>query len=150
MDSLFRWVTAGIFLITSPFSAIGAYEAYQTQAELRQSQRLPGTVMANRLITDHRDGLEERAYQPEVSFRSPDGIIHHFTDPAASLPPDCAIGAPVTVLYAVAQPQKARIASWKRLWLVPSLLMVVGLLPGAIAGLVMWRVSRATARPTAA
>jgi hypothetical protein len=149
MDSLFRWVAAGIFLITSPFTAIGAYEAYQTRAELHQSLRLPGTVIGNRSITEHRDGVEEHAYQPEVSFRSPDGVIHHFADPAASLPPDYAVGAPVAVLYNPAAPQKMRIASWKRLWLVPSLLVVVGLLPGAVAWLVMRRISRASARPPA-
>jgi len=150
MDSLFRWITAGIFLITSPFTAIGAYEAYQTRTQLGASERLPGSVIGNRLVTDHRDGLEERAYQPEVSFRTPDGTIHHFTDPAASLPPDYAVGDSVTVLYAAAEPQKARIASWKRLWLVPTLLIVVGLLPGAIAWLVMSRIARAApSRPAA-
>jgi len=146
MDSLFRWIIAGGFLITSPFTAIGAYEAYQTHAQLREGQRLPGTVIANRLVTDRRDGVEEQAYQPEVSFRSPDGAIHHFTDPAASLPADYAVGDAVTVLYATTQPQSARIASWKRLWLVPTLLIAVGLLPGAIIWVVLLRVSRAAGR----
>jgi hypothetical protein len=142
MDSLFRWITAGVFLTTSPFVAIGAHEAYQTNAQLRESVRLPGTVVANRLVVDQRDGLEEHAYQPEVTFQSPDGATHRFTDGAASLPPDYALGEQVTVLYAAAQPKKTRIVSWKRLWLVPTLFVTVGLLPGVIAWLVMRRVAR--------
>lgn len=142
MDALFRWITAGVFLLSSPFVAIGAHEAYETNAQLRESVRLPGTVVANRLVVDHRDGLEEHAYQPEVSFQSPDGARHRFTDGAGSLPPDYAIGEPVTVLYAAAQPQKARIASWKRLWLVPTLFVGVGLLPGVVVWFVMRRIAQ--------
>jgi len=146
MDVLFRWITAGVFLITSPFTAIGAYEGYQAHAQLRDGQHLPGTVVANRLTTELRDGVVEHAYQPEVSFRTPDGTVRHFTDPAASLPADYSVGDAVTVLYMAAQPQNARIASWKRLWLVPTLLIAVGLLPGAIIWVVLLRVSRAAGR----
>jgi len=142
MESLFRWVIAGVFLVTSPFVAIGAYEAYETKAQLRESQRLVGKVVANRLVIDQRDGLEEQAYRPEVTFTSADGAVHRFTDAAASLPPDYAIGETVPVLYAPGSPEKSRIASWKRLWLVPTLFVGVGLLPGAVAWLVMWRIGR--------
>lgn len=142
MDPLFRWIVAGVFLVGSPFSAIGVYEAYETSAELRNGSRLPGKVVGNRLVVDQRDGVEERAYRPEVAFQSADGAVHRFTDAAASLPPDYAVGERVTVLYVAAEPQKARIVSWKRLWLVPTLLSVVGLLPGAVAWLVIRRVAR--------
>lgn len=144
MDALFRWITAGVFLVTSPFVVIGAHEAYQTDAQLRESVRLPGKVIANRLVVDQRDGVEERAYRPEVSFQSPDGATHRFTDGAGSLPPDYAIGETVRVLYAASQPENPRIASWKRLWLVPTLFVTVGLLPGVVAGLLMWWVARHT------
>lgn len=62
MDPLFRWIIAGVFLVGSPFSAIGVYEAYQTSAELRDGSRLLGNVVGNRLVVDQRDGIEERAY----------------------------------------------------------------------------------------
>ncbi len=143
MDSLFRWVIAGVFLMTSPFLAIGAHEAYETSAQLRASQRLPGRVVANRLVVDQRDGQEDQAYQPEVTFQSPDGVSHRFTDPAGSLPPDYQVGAAVTVLCTAARPEQARILSWKRLWLVPTLFVGLGLLPGAITWLLLRRVARA-------
>jgi hypothetical protein len=143
MTSLFRWITLGVFLTTSPFVAIGAQEAYQTHIQLRESELLPGKVIANHLAVDHRDGLEEHAYRPEVTFATRDGTEHHFTDGAGSLPPDYAVGEPVAVLYDGAQPEKSRISSWKRLWLVPTLFIIVGLFPG-------WRIARVSAKQQSA
>lgn len=146
MEPLFRWVLAGVFLVCSPFIGMGVYEAAQTSSELRRDQRTYGTVVDNRLVTDHRDGVEEHAYVPVVEFRDNAGKTVRFTDPAGSLPPDYAVGERVELAFDSANPNRARITSWKRLWLVPTIFVVVGLLPPAVCALVLWRISRANLR----
>jgi hypothetical protein len=142
VDPLFRWIVAGAFLLASPFTIIGALEAYDTAAQQRHGESALGSVVANHLSTTERDGMDEHAYQPEVSFNSRDGLAHRFTDGVGSLPPDYEPGAKVSVLYPAAHPERARIASWKRLWLVPSIFVSVGLLPGIVAWVVVSRISR--------
>lgn len=144
VDALFRWVVAGTFLLTSPFAILGVLEVYHTASELRAGERTDGTVVTNRLTVDHRDGVEEHAYVPEVSFRSRDGSTHRFTDGAGSMPPDYTPGERVEVTYRASDPERARILSWKRLWLAPTIFVLVGLLPGCVAWLVLSRISRSS------
>lgn len=144
MDPLFRWISLGVFLVTCPFWLIGLWEARDVHEQLSRGQQTLGTVIGNRSTVDQRDGAEEHSFQPEVSFRSSDGHVHHFTDGVGSLPPDFAVGDSVTVLYTPATPESARIVSWKRLWFVPTLLIFVGLLPGILVWLVLAKVSRAS------
>jgi hypothetical protein len=144
VDALFRWVVAGTFLLTSPFAILGSLEVYRTAAELRAGERTNGTVVTNRLTVDHRDGVEEHAYIPEVSFKSRDGRSHRFTDGTGSMPPDYVPGERVEVTYRVSDPERARILSWKRLWLAPTIFIVVGLLPGSVAWFVLRRISQSS------
>jgi len=144
MEPLFRWVLAGVLLVGSPFVAIGGWEAAQTSAELRRSVRVQGRVVENRLLTDHRDGLEEHAYVPVIEFQDASGRKRRFTDPAGSLPPDYAVGDLVEVSFNPGDPTHPRIASWKRLWLVPTLLVTVGLLPALVCAAIFRRLSSAT------
>jgi len=143
MDSLFRWVLAGVLLLGSPFVAIGGCEAVGTSRELARSVRTRGTVVSNRLVVDQRDGVEEHAYQPVVEFSDGAGHAQRFTDAAASLPPDYAPGQVVDIAFDAQAPNRARIVSWKRLWLVPTLLIAVGLLPGVVCAIILRRLARA-------
>lgn len=144
MDSLFRWVQAGVLLVGLPFSGIGACEAIKTARELEHGLRAQGTVVENRLVSDQRDGIDEHAYVPVVEFRNARGELARFTDENGSLPPDYAVGEHVEVAFDPNAPSHARITSWKRLWLVPTLLIVVGLLPATVCAIVLRRISRAT------
>ena len=144
MEALFRWMLGGVLLIGSPFIAIGGCEAIETASTLERSVRTRGTVVDNRLVVDHRDGLEERSYQPVVEFRDAAGRVRRFSDPAGSLPPDYAVGEAVDVAFEASDPSKARLTSWKRLWLVPVLLVAVGLLPALVCWLVFTAISRST------
>ncbi len=146
MEGLFRWVLGGSLLLGSPFVLIGACEAVETSAELRRSLRAQGTVVDNRLVIDHRDGFEEQAYQPVVEYRDADGRLRRFSDPAGSLPPDHAVGEAVEVAFDPHDPAKARLTSWKRLWLVPTLLVSVGLLPALVCALIFRAISRSAMR----
>jgi hypothetical protein len=139
MDPLFRWVFAGLTLMGSPFAAIGVYEVIQASQDLGHSARARGTVSANRLLVDRRDGNEEHSYQPVIEFRDSAGLSRRFTDPVGSLPPDYAVGDTVELAYEPKDPGHARIVSWKRVWLVPSLLIGVGLLPGLVFLIFWWR-----------
>jgi hypothetical protein len=141
MDSLFRWIIAGTMLVGSPFVLIAGCEALETTRELTRSVRARGTVVENRLVIDHRDGVEEHAYQPVVEFRDTSGRPHRFTDPAGSLPPDYSSGETVPIAFDATDPSHARIVSWKRLWLVPTLLAVVGMLPTAVCLIIFRRLS---------
>lgn len=147
MDPLFRWILLGVFLLCSPFWLIGLWEAHAVREQLERGQQVPGTVVGNRQTVDHRDGIEEHAFHPEVRFRALDGSERRFTDGVGSLPPDFTIGEGVVVLYAPAHPSTARIVTWKRLWLAPTLFIGVGLLPGLVAWLVLARVARGLPRP---
>jgi len=142
MDPLFRWVLAGVLLLGSPFTAIGAWEAIETSGQLRSHVRAEGTVVENRLVTDRRDGVVEQSYVPVVEFRNAQGQITRFTDGVGSLPPDYAVGERVPIAFDPAEPSRARITSWKRLWLVPTILIVVGLLPAVVCAVVFRRISR--------
>lgn len=146
MEPLFRWVQVGVFLLGSPFLVIGGKEAFGTWAELTRDARAFGNVVENRLVTDQRDGIEEHAYVPVVEFPDSRGHITRFTDPNGSLPPDYTIGERVEVAFDPAEPSRARLISWKRLWLVPTMLIGVGLLPSFVLAIVLRRISRGAPR----
>lgn len=121
----------GIILIVvgCPFFGIGAYEAWQARQEAQTFIPVTGTVVDNSYQTTVQDGTESGAYYPVVAFTPMNGASVRFTDGAGSLPPDYEVGESVPVLYDPANPQKARLNTWKRVWFVPILLMSVGGLP---------------------
>ena len=143
MDPLFRWALLFVLALGAPFAVIGLWEGYKTYAQLQRSESTRGAVTANHLLVDRRDGNDEHAYRPEVSFQTARGERVHFTDSAGSLPADYAIGAAVEVAYEPDAPERARLISWKRLWLVPTLLTLVGTLPALIAGALLFKLGRA-------
>jgi hypothetical protein len=61
-----------------------------------------------------------------------------FTDDVGSLPPDYEEGASVNAIYNPANVREARIKSWRRLWLAPTLLCFVGLLPILVGISALW------------
>jgi hypothetical protein len=102
------------------------------QGAINRSTEVLGTVVGNSYSTTNDGGTESGAYYPVVEFTGSDGQTVRFTDGAGSLPPDYQIGARVPVLYDPESNPPARIRSWKRLWFVPVLLVVIGLLPLAV------------------
>ena len=134
-------------MVLLPFPAIGVKEAWSTRAQLEQGGRAIGVVVSNKLVVTHRDGYEEQAYRPVVQFKTPDGTFT-VTDPVGSLPPDHEPGTSVELSYPLGAPEKARIVSFKRLWLVPTIFIAVGLVPLAILGVVFHRLSRGVAQET--
>ena len=130
-----RWVVVILLLFGAPFAGVGLYEAAEVQRDLSRAARAQGTVVDNAYQTTFDGTHQTGAYYPVVEFAAAEGQTVRFTDGVGSLPPDYTVGAPVTVFYDPSDPRTARLASWKRLWFAPTLLVVVGLLPGGAFGL---------------
>jgi hypothetical protein len=134
-----------VYLILSvtclPFFAVGAFETYSTARELQSNARVVGTVTGNVYSTTNNDGVVSGAYHPAVEFTDLSGAKARFTDRIGSLPADYELGMSVEVIFEPDKPQNARIYSWKRFWLAPTIFVLVGVLPFLIAALIMRRLN---------
>jgi hypothetical protein len=117
-------------LIGGPFLAVGIYEAVETHAKVGASVSVPGTVVGNVWTAFAEGGA---SWCPVVEFKTADGRVVTFTDPIGSFPPDYAAGDTVRIIYDPADERGARIATWKRLWLAATIIIVVGTIPLLIA-----------------
>ena len=66
-------------------------------------------------------------YCPVVRFRAPDGEEYEFESEHGSRPAMHKVGQTVTVLYDPADPENAEIRSALTRWLVPGLMIAIGL-----------------------
>lgn len=134
-----KWPILGLLLLVGlPFVATGLYEANQSRQELSSFARAVGAVVDNSYRATEDNGTTSGAYYPVVEFKPADGRPVRFTDGVGSFPPDYDVGEQVDVLYNPADDFEARINSWKRLWLAPTLLTTVGALPIFIFVLWIW------------
>ena len=121
-----------------PFLLIGLSEVYKVVQLERNWVSAPGTVVDN-VVVARATGA---SYTPVVDFRTMEAGMVRFTDGVGTIPPDYEVGTEVKVLYDPEDVHSARIVSWKRLWLVPTLLICAGLLPVVIGTVVLWLVGR--------
>ena len=121
-----------------PFVGIGFQEAYRSNREIENFVHVSGTVVGNSYASVFNDGNESGVYLPVIEFVTLNERKTRFTDQVGSLPPDYEIGASVEIIYNPENPSVARINSWKRLWLVPVLLIAAGALPIS-AGIIITR-----------
>jgi hypothetical protein len=126
-----------LLAVGSPFVLLGWSEANQAQQSIGNFVSARGTVVDNSHQTQTIDDKDSAAYFPVIEFKPNDGPQVRFMDGVGALPPDYAIGAQVDVLYNPQEPHQAKINSWKRLWFVPTLLIVIGLAPITIYMLFM-------------
>jgi hypothetical protein len=133
-----------------PFLLIGLSEGYKSLRLERRWVSTRGTVVDNHWQAFAQGGA---AFVPVVDFQTLEGETVRFTDGIGSIPPDYEVGSEVRVLYDPDDIHSARVVSWKRLWLAPTLITSVGLLPVLIACAVMLIVGRKAMvgrRPTSA
>lgn len=117
-----------VAVFVMPFFGVGCYEIYKIKRLHDDFVRTEGTVVGNSYSRAADD--EGGAYHPVIEFEIADGGGKtRFTDGVGSFPPDYAAGERLAVLYNPANPQEARVYSWKRIWLVPGLFIFIGLLP---------------------
>lgn len=111
------------------FSAI-AFFAVAVFLFQRTRNFLSGAVHADarvvRLIEKH-DFDSGPHYYPVFSFHDSAGEEHEVFSSSGSFPPSNAVGDSVAVLYQAQQPSKAREDSFSELWLLPVILVGVGL-----------------------
>jgi hypothetical protein len=122
----------------APFLPIGLFQVYRVVQQERIWVSTRGTVVDNAVVACATGA----SYAPVVDFRTAEGRTVRFTHGVGSIPPDYEIGAEVKVFYDPTDVQNARVVSWTRLWLGPTLLISSGLLPVLIAALVLWLVGR--------
>lgn len=139
MGTIDRLVTVILLLFGAPFACLGLYEAAEVQGAINSGGQAQGTVVDNSYQTTQDGTTISGAYYPVVEFSTGEGQTVRFTDGIGSLPPDYEVGATVRVLYDPAEPQAARLWSWKRLWFAPTLFLAIGLLPVGVFAL--WQIS---------
>ena len=125
-------------VVGAPFLLIGLSEVYRVVQLERSWVSTHGTVVDN-VVVARATGA---SYTPVVDFRTMEAGMVRFTDGVGTIPPDYEVGAEVKVLYDPDDVHSARVVSWKRLWLGPTLLIGAGLLPVLIAAVVLWLVGR--------
>jgi hypothetical protein len=121
-----------------PFLLIGLSQVYRVVQLERGWVSARGTVVDN-VVVAFASGA---SYAPVVDFRTLGGETVRFTDGVGSVPPEYEVGAEVKVLYDPDDVHNARVASWSRLWLAPTLLTFAGLVPMLIGVPVIWVAGR--------
>ena len=121
-------------VVGAPFLLIGLSQVYGVVQLERSSISARGTVVDNMTVAF----ASGASYAPVVDFRTLEGETVRFADGVGSIPPDYQVGAEVNVRYDPDDVQNARVSSWKRLWLAPTLITRVGLVPMLVGVLVVW------------
>lgn len=123
--------TAGICLVLGiSFTVQGLLQWRGTGRFVAGAKRADGVVV-DRATRTH---VSEPYVHPVVKFETPDGGTVTFEDPVGTDLP-LRIGRRVAVLYDPRDPQRARIRSSVRLWLLPTVMVMLGAV-ALVAGLV--------------
>ncbi len=104
---------------------IGVVVWVRTRRFVAESFRVAGTVVDLAARRGHKGGT---TYSPVVEFATREGAVRRFTDPVSSRPAGYGVGDRVEVLYHYRDHDRARLASRFRLYFVPALLGLMGLL----------------------
>jgi hypothetical protein len=108
----------------------GAVWAYFKQQRIAESQvAATGTVVELTTQVTQRSNI----FCPVVEFTAPAGEKIRFTSAFGSRPAGYKIGQSVNVLYDATNPQKAEIESTTNRWLIPLILVFMGLVACCLA-----------------
>lgn len=130
LRSFWGLIALMLALVGAPFFLIGLSETLSVHQQLSSWILTRGIVVENSYQSSEIDGQTSGAYLPVVEYVPPSGSSPvRFIDSAGTLPPEYEIGAQVEVMANPTDAHDARINSWTRLWLIPTILMAVGVLP---------------------
>lgn len=119
----------------------GSVHTYWQQAAFVQaSQRTAGVVVKNQWRESRTHGADETpgGWAPIVRYEDARGIPTTFTSAVSSYPsPAYAIGTEVEVLYDVNDPDSAEISDFLTLWLVPLVLLGLGVVAALFGGILV-------------
>lgn len=92
----------------------------------RTGRFVAGAKEADGVVVDRKDSdnPEDTGVRPVVSFETQDGGTVTFVEPISGFPPR--IGRRVLVLYDPRDPRRARMRTFAKLWLFPTLLVTLG------------------------
>jgi hypothetical protein len=113
---------------------LAAFLAWRTLAFASNTQKTTGEVVSYHEI---RDG-ETTRYRPRIRFETATGEIVTINGQLSTTSKRFAIGAPVPMVYKVADPMRARVALFADNWLGPVIAMIIGLV-GIAGGLLVRR-----------
>jgi|SRR5436190_21940180 len=116
---------------------LAGYLSWQTLGFAQDTARASGEVVSYHEI---RDGVDVR-YRPRVRFRTADGAIITVDGQVPAASKRFAIGTQVPMIYKVAEPTEARIASFTDNWLGACVALLVGAV-GIAGGLLVRRAAR--------
>ena len=121
---LFMGLTAGLLALGFLVGAPWAY--FSQQHKMKSRLAAVGTVveLTSRITASGRANM----ICPVVEFTAPSGEKIRFTSEFGSLPARHQIGQSVNVRYDSVDPQKAEIESTMNLWLVPLILVFMGII----------------------
>jgi hypothetical protein len=106
-------IAAGFFVHTSLF--------------VKNALRAPGTVVELTPVESDENGIE---YKPVFSFQAIDKQTYTITSNTSTNPPEFSVGDTITVLYEKEDPAKATPDAFWQLWLVPVVLVIIGVCHG--------------------
>ncbi len=118
-----RAFTLGCLVAGPCICLLAVVFAIRTKLFLNHARPANGTVV--RLEPKEADDHSIN-YAPLFQFASSDGTPHLITSNTGSNPPSFAIGQHVPVLYAAADPDNAKIATFGQLWFLPIAFAFVG------------------------
>ena len=101
----------------------------------KQQQTMESRVAATGTVVELTQQNTTRGYIlcPVVEFTVPSGEKIRFTSEFGSRPASHTIGQSIAVRYDAADPQKAEVESAMSLWLVPLIMVFMGLIAGCLA-----------------
>ena len=130
---------AGLLLVV-----LGLAMWARTRRFIQRSVAVEGVVTG----AEERRGARGTYYRNVVQFRLPDGRVIAFVDSIGANPPRFRVGEVVLVRYDSFDPTNARIASGSGMWLLPGLVVALGVLP-LVVGIVLLIAAVALPLPSA-
>ncbi len=128
-----RMTLAVALLAGAPLLFYGLVQYSNVKTEIDNSTFTRGRVIKTMQV--------EGGFFPMVRLETTQGAVR-FTDRAGSQEPEFRDGEIVEVVFPQYEPQRGRIYSWKRVWLIPTLTVLGGALPLIIGVVVMLFIER--------
>jgi hypothetical protein len=126
---------AGFFLSTSGSACLvlSVLLAVHTKYFLVHAVRTKGTVVQMLPVKRISDGGVTPGCLPEVRFQTEDGQSHTIRlNDSATNPPEFQVGDTLTLLYDRGSPKGATPDSFAQLWIVPVILLGIGVAHGLV------------------
>jgi len=104
-------------------------------AYIKQQRSMESRVAATGTVVELTTQVTQRSsiFCPVVEFTVPSGEKIRFTSAFGSRPAGHKIGQSVNVLYDATDPQKAEIESTMNRWLIPLILVFIGIIASCLA-----------------